>query len=243
MKKLVFFITLIFALILASEALFAKIVVEATKGEAAYKSGNQWLPLTKGLSLEEGTKISTGVKSWALINIDGDSLRIEQLTMMKIYKNQVTANNKNTHIGLKHGGLKARITKIGTLKTSFKITTPVATSSVRGTTENNWQGSKSGNIVNVPEGRLEMEDRNGNSYFVEGNAVFTIGPNDPRPQQLLSHERGKSLVKITDPNTTPDEKGSMEFSGLDNFTKDNNPGTQGSSNAPAKVNIQVGWGN
>jgi hypothetical protein len=242
MKKLVIIITFFSALTFISGNLYAKIVVEDTKGEAAYKKGNQWLPLTKGLPLEEGTKISTGVKSWALINIDGDSLKINQLTMMKIYKNQVTANNKNTHIGLKHGSLNARVSKLNTLKTSFKITTPVATSSVRGTEEKNWQGAKSGNLVHAPSGRLEVEDRNGNSYFVEGNATFKISPDDPRPQNLLSSERGRSLIKLSDPNTTGDENKSQEFSGLDSLSNDNNPGKfVRPSLSPATVILQVGW--
>jgi hypothetical protein len=241
MKKLIVFITYLLALLFFSGSLYAKIVVDSTKGEAAYKKGNQWLPLTKGQLLQEGTKISTGVKSWAVLNIDGDTLRIQQLTMMEIYTNQTTSNNKNTHVGLKLGGLKARVTKIGTLKTSFKISTPVATSSVRGTDQENKYGFKFGNFVHVPSGILEIEDRNGGTYLIEGNSTFNIGKDDPRPQSLLSNERKKSLFTIINPNSTGDEKNSLEFSGLDNFTKDNDPGNQTRPNLPAKVIIQVGW--
>jgi hypothetical protein len=241
MKKLTILITLFLTLSFYSGTLYAKIIVESTKGEAAYKKGNQWLPLAKGQLLQEGTKISTGVKSWAVLNIDGDTLRIQQLTMMEIYTNQTTSNDKNTHVGLKLGSLKARVTKIGTLKTSFKISTPVATSSVRGTEEENRHGFKSGNFVHVPSGTLEIEDRNGGNYLVEGNSTFNIGPNDPRPQNLLSGERRKSLFTIINPNSTSDEKDSLQFSGLDNLTKDNNPGNQNRPNLPAKVIIQVGW--
>jgi hypothetical protein len=234
-------ITLFLTLSIFSQNLSAKIVVDSIKGEAAYKKGNQWLPLTKGQIVQEGTKISTGVKSWAVLNIDGDTLRIQQLTIMEIYTNQITSNDKNTHVGLKQGSLKARVTKIGTLKTSFKISTPVATSSVRGTDEDNKYGFRSGNLIHVPSGLLEVEDRNGGSYLVEGNSTFHIAPNDPRPHNMLFNEKRKSLVTIIDPNSTDDEKNSLEFSGLDNFTKGNNPGGQNRPNLPAKVIIQVGW--
>ena len=241
MKRSIVFLSFFSIIIFCVTNLNAKIVVESVKGEAAYKAGKQWLPLAKGQTLPEGTKISTGVKSWAVLNIDGDSLRIEQLTMMKIFKNQTNANNKNTHIGLKHGGLKARISKIGTLKTSFKITTPVATSSVRGTDEDNRQGAKSGNRVHFPAGIGEIRDRNGHTYLVQGNSLFHIGPNDPRPRNMLFGEKGKSLILISDPNSTGDEKDSTEFSGLDNFNQNDNPADQNSLKSPANVILQVGW--
>ncbi len=242
MKNLTVLTAFFFAFIFTTSTdLFARIVVESMKGETAYKKGNQWLPLTKGMLLQEGTKISTGVRSWAVLNIDGDTLRIQQLTLMEIFSNQVTAKNKNTHIGLKHGTLKARVGKIGTLKTSFKISTPVATSSVRGTEQENKQGYKLGNLIHVPSGLLEVEDKNGGTYLIEGNAAFHISPNDPRPQNLLSNARKKSLVAIMDPNSTSEEKKSLELSGLDNFTKDNNPGIQNRPSLPATVILQVGW--
>ncbi|MBN2402828.1 MAG: FecR domain-containing protein [Spirochaetes bacterium] len=241
MKKSVFFIILFLAFIFTGTTLYAKITVEATKGEAAYKKGNQWLPLTKGQILQEGAKISTGVKSWAVLNINGDTLRIQQLTMMEIYSNRLTSTDKNTHVGLKHGTLKARVGKIGTLKTSFKISTPVATSSVRGTDEVNKQGFKFGNTVHVDSGSLEVEDRNGVTHTVEGNSTFIIGPNDPRPQNPLANERRKSLVSISDPNTTNDEKSSQELSGLNNFTGEADPGNSVLPNLPAKVNLEVNW--
>jgi hypothetical protein len=243
MKKISIFMTLLIALAFSSQNLYAKIIVEATKGEAAYKQGNQWLPLTKGQTLEEGSKISTGAKSWALLNIDGDSIKINQLTMMKVFTNKVANNTKNTHLGLKHGSIKARIGKIGTLKTSFKISTPVATSSVRGTDEHNRNGAKSGNFVHAQSGTLTVEDRNGGSYSLTGNSAFSIGPNDPRPQNLLFNLSGRSLLRLTNPNATDTEKGSAEFSGFNALTGDDNPvgSTPRNSAGSASVNLQIEW--
>ncbi len=85
MKKYILFLMII--MVGASSAIYAKIVVESTQGEVAYKKDKIWEPLTKGMELQEGVKISTGAKSWALINIDGDSLKVQQMTMMKIYRN------------------------------------------------------------------------------------------------------------------------------------------------------------
>ena len=92
------------------------------------------------MKLAQGTKISTGVNSNVVLNINGDEITIRQMTMIKIEENSLSTTESNTKIGLKRGGLNARVAKLKTLKTSFKISTPVATSSVRGTWEEVFYG-------------------------------------------------------------------------------------------------------
>jgi hypothetical protein len=243
MKKVYYFITLLTALLFAGSSLYAKITVASTKGDVAFKKGKQWVPLTKGQILEEGTKISTGMKSWAVINIENSNVRVEQLTMMKIFQNKLTADSQDTHIGLKYGSLKTRVSRIGTLKTSFKITTPVATSSVRGTFWTLKYGPKSGMVVKVLEGTVHGGNSKGVSKTVRGNSVFRLGANDPRPQNLLSDSSSGSILQIFDPNITPDERQSLEFSGGDTTDL---TGSQGGSLIPgaggtASVNLSIQW--
>jgi hypothetical protein len=242
MKKVYFIITFLIVLLYSTGSLYAKITVESTKGEVAYKAGKQWIPLTKGQVLEEGAKISTGMKSWALINIDNSTVRIEQLTMMKIYRNKTSTDTKDTQIGLKHGSLKARVSRLGTLKTSFKITTPVATSSVRGTEEIVSYGSKSGMVIQVLEGVVEGSNSGGVSSLVLRNSVFRLGPNDPRPGNLLADSFSGSLLQIFDPNITEDEREALDFSG-GNTTDITGPMgnvliPRTGGNTPVNINIQ-----
>ena len=240
MKK-IYCLFFIIGMCLAGQDLFAKITVESTQGEAAYKKGNQWLPLSKGQTIEEGTKISTGVKSWAVINIDGSSLKIKELTMMKVFVNQLTADKHDTHIGLKHGSLQARVAKIGTLKTSFKITTPVATSSVRGTEEIVSYGPRSGMTIEVLEGTVLGENQFGISNPVHGNSVFRLGNDEARPRNLLSDARDKSILKIHDPNITNEENQGYENNASNII---DNPGRfipSSQSQRPSNVNIQISW--
>lgn len=249
MKKFNIFI-IILAIIFFSGNLFAKIRVESTKGDAAYKKGRQWVPIKNGMTLGEGTKISTGVKSWVVLNIDGDSLKINQLTMMKVSRNRTDSKSKNTHIALKHGSLRARIKKIGKLKTSFKISTPVATSSVRGTEEIVSYGAKLGMRIKVLEGIVEGENPQGLLSYIQGKSVFRQGPNDSKPNNLLSEEKNKSLFRLFDLNSTDDEKKSFEFSGFDLLGDNENPGDfvapsqdiQNINQTNATVNIDVTWG-
>ena len=63
---------------------FAEIRVVSVKGTAAYKAGDQWMPLQTGTALAVGTKVSTGVHSNVVIRINNHTVTVEPLTIMKI---------------------------------------------------------------------------------------------------------------------------------------------------------------
>ncbi|MBN2038519.1 MAG: FecR domain-containing protein [Spirochaetes bacterium] len=243
MKKNLIFIILL--LLLFSGTAFAKIVVQSSKGDAAFKKDRNWVPLKKGMTLSEGTKISTGVRSWAVLDIDGDTVKINQLTMMKVFRNRPTPVEKNTHLALKHGSLKARIQKIGKLKTSFRISTPVATSSVRGTEELVSYGARSGMTIEVLEGIVEGRNIQGSIRRISGKSVFRQGPNDSKPKNLLFSLKDQSLPSLFDPNTTDDEKNAHEYSGFDLVNDSENPADiveNASDFTPeSTVNLEVTW--
>jgi hypothetical protein len=245
MRKYIIFAAILIALLFTLD-LYAEIIVESIKGEAAYKKGRVWEPLKKGMTLAEGTKISTGVKSTVMLNINGDSLQINQLTMMKIFSNKTTAEKKDTHIGLKYGGLRARIQKVGTLKTSFKITTPVATSSVRGTDESNFYGAKSGHTVEAHEGVIVAETPYGVLNYIEGKFVFHLSPDSPRPENLLSSLKKLFLAKVSDTNVTDDESANNEYWGFNVFGSSDDNNIMTGKNIPqgdqtVSVNIGLEW--
>ncbi len=250
MKKIYLSFSFIFALIFTYNMALAKITVKSVKGEVAYKKGRQWKPLKKGQALAEGTKISTGVRSSAKINIDGHNLTIKQLTMMKVFRSRTTKKKRSTHLGLKFGGLRARVKRIKRLKTSFKITTPVATSSVRGTDESNFYGSKIGMILEVNEGNVDGEDPDGTKHNVSGRQKYHKGTDKPRPDNLLSNVRDASRIRLYSDGSTDDEKDSHEFNGdelIDNSESslsflDSIPGSshsrEGSSTTSVTVDLQ-----
>ncbi len=215
MKKTCVSLSFILALIFTYDIAFAKITVKSVRGEVAYKKGRQWKPLKKGQTLAEGTKISTGVRSSARILIDGHTLIIKQLTMMKVFRSKSTKKRRSTHLGLKFGGLRAKVKRIGRLKTSFKITTPVATSSVRGTDESNFYGSKSGMTINVHKGSVGGESDSSSGNVVSGRSTFKIGTDDPKPDNLLGDVRDGSRVRVFSDDVTDDEKDAHDTLGDD----------------------------
>jgi hypothetical protein len=54
---------------LSAGPLSAAISVVSVKGTAAYAAGRNWVPLTAGMQLQEGVKISTGLKSTVVLKL------------------------------------------------------------------------------------------------------------------------------------------------------------------------------
>jgi len=203
MKKSVFLSVLI--ILAAGASLHAAILVVSTKGEAAYLSGSQWKPLSKGQTIPEGTKISTGVNSNAVLNIDGSMVTVKPLTSVKIYKNSVSENSRETSVGLQYGAVKARIDKTARVKTRFNITTPVATSSVRGTEEIVSYGPSRGMRVQVLEGVISAFNNAGVSNSVSGRQSFSLKGNESRGDGLLNDVKSSAIIDIIAGAVTSDE--------------------------------------
>lgn len=190
---------------------FAEVTVTSVKGQAKYKTGNQWLNLAQGIKLAEGTKISTGANSSVVLNINGDTVTIRQMSMIKIEENSISNVESNTRIGLKRGGLNARISKLKTLRTNFRISTPVATSSVRGTEEEVSYGPGMGMIVKVIDGEILALNRFGLSNRLRGKLEYKQENHKSTPDDVNSSRREGSRGGLIN-NLTLDEKNYMEFS-------------------------------
>ncbi|MBN2402333.1 MAG: FecR domain-containing protein [Spirochaetes bacterium] len=201
-KKIILILSVIIFFIRFALTSFAEITVVSVKGQAKYKTGRQWIDLKPGLKLPEGVKISTGVKSGAVLNVNGSSVTISQMSMLKIEENNLSRTESNTTIGLKRGGLRARVSRVKTLKTSFKISTPIATSSVRGTEQEVFYGPGTGMLIKVLEGEILGENMNGLRRFLRGKLTFRQDNGKPSPDNiaggLIDETKGGLIGNLTD---------------------------------------------
>ena len=133
MKKYLVPILLVITLLAFAGVSFAEIRVLSVKGTAAYKAGGQWVPLQTGAVLAVGTKVSTGVRSNVVIKINNHTVTVQPLTIMKVSESAEDGKSSTTRIGLRRGSVRTKIAHDARIKTVFKVSTPVATSSVRGT--------------------------------------------------------------------------------------------------------------
>jgi hypothetical protein len=247
MRNLIMNTALILLLIIALPGnLWAIIKATSVKGRVAYKTGRKWIPLKKGTILRQGTKISTGLRSRAVININGHILTIRPLSLIKINRSFASKKGSRTRIGMRRGSIRAMVKRGKRIKTVFKVSTPVATSSVRGTIEDVSYGPERGMVVRVIEGMILGEERNGSRRLIRGKQMFVQKSTKPVPDNILSDMKEKAVSSLFDKNLTEDEIASFDTND-DNIVDDNQSTTGSLDNATRQgrerpgINAGIQW--
>ena len=106
-------------------------------GEIEIKRAGQeeWINATKDIELQDGDLIATGFSSSVLLHFpDGSTAQLNEITQLKVESLFTEDGKPRTDLRLRTGGLKANISKVPQVESDFKVTTPVSTIGVRGTT-------------------------------------------------------------------------------------------------------------
>jgi len=115
--------------VLAQEASFSEV-----NGKVEYQTGaDSWKPARPGDRVGKGVVISTGFKSTAVLMIDKSSISIKPLTRMTLEDIVKTEGGTQSQLYLLAGRVKADIPPQPGKTTEFKVKSPTATASVRGT--------------------------------------------------------------------------------------------------------------
>jgi len=165
-KYYVSILLIITAVFIFTVTAFAEIRVVSVKGTAAYKKGGPWIPLQAGTVLAVGTKVSTGVRSNVVININKHTVTVYPLTIMKISENVESNKGSSTNIGLRRGAVRTNIARDARIKTVFKVSTPVATSSVRGSGDTVRSFPSLGDSIVVHSGNFHAESLNSGTMLL-----------------------------------------------------------------------------
>jgi hypothetical protein len=225
-----------------SSALFAEITVTKIQGNAAYREGRSWLPLKEKQKLPEGVKISTGANSYAELSLNSvnHSIKIKPLTVIQVFSKE-TSENTDTHIGLKRGGITARVPRDSKVKTIFKVSSPIATSSVRGTEEDITYGPDKGMIVSVISGIIEGTNRLGRSNTISGRQKFIQKYSQAQALNILRDVRLQSFITVYGNGLTPEEIATMLFFGDDQIGNPNDDasGLINQNSQKTKVTVTV----
>ncbi len=233
-------ISLLFALGMLYPA-HSAITVTSIEGSAAYRDTGQWKPLKAKQALREGVKISTAARSSVVLAIDNSTVTIRELTMMKIDRNTAGAEVNRTSLGLKYGSINARVSRIKKLRTVFQVSTPVATSSVRGTEEEISYGAASGMAVDVIEGSVGMHSRHGANDVVRKGLKFHMKKGNPRSTPLLRGRQSAAFGNLLPDNLSDSEKATADYFADDILiNSDDSPGRlfpRGEAKASVNVNI------
>jgi len=241
MKPLI--MTIITSLIfIVSTALYAEISVIKVQGNAAYKEGRNWVPLKEKQKLPEGVKVSTGANSYAELSLNSinHTVKIKPLTVIQVFSKE-TAENTDTHIGLKRGGITAKVPRDSKVKTIFKVSSPIATSSVRGTEEDISYGPDKGMIVEVISGIIEGNNRLGKGNTISGRQKFIQKFSNPQALNILNDVRVQSLIPVYGNGLTPGETSTTQFFGDEQLgSRDDDPSRLVDQNTlKARVTVKI----
>jgi len=239
MKKTIFISAFILSCIFITVDLFARITVVSTTGEVAFRDEQtaRWMPLAPRAELREGVRISTGINSNVTLNVSGNTVVVGPLSMMKIYQNQVVDGAQQTRVGMRRGDLAADVTRGQQVRTIFEVSTPVATSSVRGTEKRITTGP-SGTLVRVSEGTVRVDSRNGQARTLRGRLAFNLPKGAIEPRPILT----SSTSSLANHGSTEKELQAAEL-----FAGDSPQGSgiinaiDGATGTSARIDIGIGF--
>lgn len=209
MKKYLLVILILFTV----SFLFADItaVVKDVSGKVEIKvPGGSWKRATEGMKIEEGYYISTGFRSEAVLELGSAQVIVKQLTRMELTELVEKEGTVRTGLNLRVGKIKAQVRTTAGLRQEFRLTSPVSTAAVRGTSF-----EYDGVNLKVLEGSVEFTNRRGQRRLVPaGVASKIVGTSLPQ-----SGEELKNLLINIDPSTLtiPEE---FDISDFMNFLND-----------------------
>jgi hypothetical protein len=132
MKKII----IICLFISLSTGLFAEIsaVLDEVSGKVEIKApGESWQKAEPGMIISKGYLISTGFKAEAVLKIGPSKLIVKQLTRMELEELVEKEGTISTGLNLRVGKIKAEVRTTAGLRQNFRLTSPVSTAAVRGT--------------------------------------------------------------------------------------------------------------
>lgn len=111
-------------------------IVEKASGKVEVQDRldpTKWIPLSAGTPLEKGAVIQTGFKAELVLKIKESKITVAPLTRITLEQLVSKENKDETRIYLDTGSIKSNVKKTEDKAVGFKVRSPVATASVRGT--------------------------------------------------------------------------------------------------------------
>ncbi|MEI6874052.1 MAG: FecR domain-containing protein [Spirochaetota bacterium] len=170
--------------VIMSMALFpllAEVTVKSFKGTVGMIVGTKTQPLTVGMKLAEGTALVTGPNSELVLDINGNSLTLKPLTTLRINSATMAPGKSSASVALKGGSVVSDVKQIQGVRTDFSISTPVATSSVRGTAHTVTYGPEKGIEVSVSHGTVAVASPLGGTKPVPAGLGYVQSASAPAP--------------------------------------------------------------
>lgn len=170
---------LYFCLIFVTATAFADVKVLAIKGVAGYLSGGKLQPLSVGMALSNDATVVTGANSELTVQINNGTVTFKSLTTAKLGGISLSSSASTADVALRSGTVVSDVKQIQGLKTSFTVSTPVGTSSVRGTMHSVSYSRERGMTVSVAAGVVDVDSTRSPPRPVPAGKGFVQAPGAP----------------------------------------------------------------
>ena len=172
-------------------------VVEVVIGKAEYKSGDQVLPVTKGISIKDGDTIVTDLGEMVILRLEnGGQLVVYEKSEMTIKSKEGDA--AKSILDLDTGFLWVRVPKLKK-GSSFNVDMPSASAGIRGTAFSASVTEKKESQVCVCEGEVKVTNPKGEEATLKQGQLLKVGSNAPmgkpgRDLKFLKHPVKSTLT-------------------------------------------------
>ncbi|HAE23540.1 MAG TPA: hypothetical protein DCG47_14665 [Spirochaetaceae bacterium] len=159
--------------------LFADVKVVSVKGVAGYLSGGKLQPLAVGMSLANDATVVTGANSELGLQINNGTITLKALTTAKLSGISLSDSASSADVAIRSGTVVSDVKQIKGLKTNFTVSTPVGTSSVRGTEHSVSYSRERGMQVSVLTGIVDVDSVRSAARPVTAGNGFVQAPGAP----------------------------------------------------------------
>lgn len=157
--------------------LAADVTAIAVKGSVGVMLSGRLQPVSVGMRLNEDATVVTGANSEVSFSINNGTITLKSLTTAKINSVAMTSETSTADVALRNGTVVSNVQQIQGLRTNFTVTTPVATSSVRGTTHTVSFSPERGMEVAVSNGLVAVTAaRSGTRPVAAGSSYTKTAP-------------------------------------------------------------------
>lgn len=188
------------AFLAAQEAVFSEI-----NGKVEFQvAGGDWRPARLGDKVGKGSMVSTGFKSNAVLKFETISIALKPITRLTLEELLKTQGGTQTQLYLLAGRVKADVPPQPGQTADFRVKSPTATASVRGTAFE-FDGL---NLI-VDRGVVQMRnERGGQTRDVQQGEFTYVAPDGsvPTPAAVSTDsglENIDELIDETDKNNAP----------------------------------------
>lgn len=167
--------------------------IESIDGNVEVRvNGGEWRQAELGMTLGNGSSISTSFNSGAVLELGPNTLRVRPLTRLTIDELIEREGVLESNLSLPVGRIRGEVRRTEGLQNEFNIRGRVATAAVRGT-DFEFDGVN----LRVFEGSVSLANRFGHAVSVDaGESSSTTGVDDPT-SGVASLERDTSVSVST----------------------------------------------